>query len=74
MNTTSFVACMVAFGAICFGAGALIFAVGCVKNSHDIYEITTPSGARYWLRDVAEVEAALKVDGLLAVRRLRVLT
>lgn len=54
--------------------GGFMCAVGTAQHSHDIYEITNQQGHTYWLTDPYEVEAALKVDGMLAVRRLRVLT
>ena len=74
VNTTSFLACLVAFGAICFGAGALIFAFGCQRNSFDAWEVTTLDGEKWMFFDAKEVAAFTREVGLVAVRRLRVLT
>lgn len=54
--------------------GGFLCAVGAAQNSYEIWEVTNREGATYWLTDPYEVDAALKVDGMLAVRRLRVLT
>ena len=61
-----------AFG-IGIGAGAIWMAWLFKTNSFDVFEVTSPDGYTYLVADVCEVEAALKVDGMLAVRRLRVL-
>ena len=69
-----FIVTAVAFFNVGFLAGAFMFAVGNARNSFDVWEVTNTEGHTYYLGDPLEVEAALHVDGLLAVRRLRVLT
>jgi hypothetical protein len=69
----------VALGLGCFFTlgmlvGGFLFAVGNAQNSYDIFEVTNLEGHTYWLTDPYEVDAALRVDGMLTVRRLRVLT
>lgn len=53
--------------------GAVLSYIGHSNNSFDVWEVTNRDGATYYLTDPAEVQTALDLDGMLAVRRLRVL-
>ena len=55
-------------------AGLFMAYAATARNSFDVYECTNNDGHTYYLVDPYEVEAALHVDGMLAVKRLRVLT
>lgn len=57
-----------------FMVGCFFFAVSTWNNSHDIWEIRNREGHVYYLTDPYEVDAALRVDGYMEVRRLKVLT
>lgn len=54
-------------------AGMFMAYIATVRNSVDIWEVTNDEGHTYYVYDVDEVAMALAVDGMLAVRRLRVL-
>lgn len=54
-------------------AGAFMAYVATSRNSVDIWEVTNAEGCTYYVYDADEVAMALQVDGMLAVRRLRVL-
>lgn len=55
-------------------AGGLLAYISTARHSHDVWEIRNRAGDTYYVLTPEEVDAALAVDGMLAVRRLRVLT
>lgn len=73
MNVVLFVVLVVVLFNVGVLVGAALSYIGAANNSYEVWEVTNRDGHTYWLTDVAEVEAALHVDGMLAVRRLRVL-
>ena len=72
--TAVFVIAAVVFFNVGMFAGMFLAYVATARNSFDVYEVTNGEGFTYYLVDPYEVEAALHVDGMLAVKRLRVLT
>lgn len=60
-------------GSVGFMAGVVFICAWFVKNTGDIWQITSPAGHTYYVWDIREVEAALRVDGMLAVHRMRVI-